>query len=132
MSYTPKTRLEKLLMGRAVTPRNGLEKAVKAFMDTVPETLTAHGTIGEDENEKATITLDVAAAALYEAARAGSAVAIETEMEDVTLEYLAHITGLKATEEGTDHYDFRYADTDGKTYAAEGLGGTDAVVLTEV
>jgi hypothetical protein len=50
-NYTPKTRLEKILTGAAITPRNGLEKAVAAAMASIASALELPVVSAEDNGD---------------------------------------------------------------------------------
>ena len=108
MSFTPKTRLEKILCGVATTAKTRLEKAVAAAMAGVasalelpPATaadngsvlgvvngawakdsrvLAVTGVVTENESEKKVMTLDKTAAEMFEAIEAGRLVKFTCEL----------------------------------------------------
>ena len=135
-NYTPKTRLEKILMGVNIAARNGLEKAVKHALSQF-EPLEVVGELSKNESQKDVITLDKTAEELYAAVKRNAPIktlsTITAQDESVVVfEGAPKFSATKITSGETVIYEFCMISSDGVSFVAEDLAGTDAVVLTEV
>ena len=139
MSYRPKTRLEKILNGMAVSARNGLEEAVQAAMERM-KPLPVNATLVKEESGKTVVTLDKTAAELFAAAQAGRAVSATATLpvgEDTTGEItmILPIEVFRMAVGDTAVYTVKVradADTTDALFFGDNFAGDDIVVLTEV
>lgn len=123
MSFTPKTRLEKILCGVAAEARTRLEKAVQAAIKG--RALTVEGTAGEG-----TLTLGMTAGELYEAVAAGKTVVSESALgEGSYATFAININAFKLTDNGTDAYYFVFMDQEGDVVKSVGLSADAPVVM---
>ena len=139
-NFRPKTRLEKILGGAAITARSGLEAAVQAALErTKPLDVDVMVAV-DSETGKAVITTDKTAAELFSAVYAGRAVAahaevaVEGEESLVTVTTIFTVTAKELEVGDARNYEFVFIDYDNDdgvvTYYGEGLGADDTVVLT--
>lgn len=132
MSFTPKTTLEKILCGVTATAKTRLEKAFAAAMLRLSnDPVAVTGTIGKNESQKTTITLNKTAAELYAAISSGKTAHVTYSTgENASTEMGCTCTGAKNTSGETVTYGFCMSDYSGTQYTASSLAGSDTVVLT--
>lgn len=95
-------------------------------------TIAVIGTIGENEQNKTTITLNKTAAEFYEAVSYGKQVKISATIgESLTGEFIVWIDSFKFTSDDVTVYTFRFVNQEGTVYLADNLSANDTVVLVE-
>ena len=130
MSFTPKSRLEKILCGVSATAKTRIEKAVEAFMNG--RFFDVAGTIGVNAQEKQTITANVTAEEAYEATAAGKTIRMTVPLAEG---YEAHIvvemSATRVQSGSTVTYAFRMENEEGIGFSSGDLAGDATLVLTE-
>lgn len=130
MSYTPESRLEKLICGISTTAKTRIEKAVETFMNG--RFYHVSPTIGKNGEEQSTMTFSETAEELYEAHASGKTIIIAAESDGYTLEVIPHIICLKLQHNEDIAYTFRMESQEGTTFYLENALPDDPVVLTEI
>ncbi len=132
MSFTPKTRLEKILCGVATTAKTRIEKAVQIAIQTAiqnagsgsgssqAEPVVLNATRVVANNGDTEITVQVSPETLYDLAQSGSVVCLSGTSGNGASEtyFIGHIGAYKTENNGTvGTYGFSFVDSNGDTFS---------------